>query len=145
VRRKHLLTTVVIASYAFAVSAIAQSFDLPWWTVDGGGAMWTIGGTFEVSGTIGQPDANAVVMTGGVFQITGGFWASAGPTWARGDLDCDGFVNAFDIDPFVRCLVNGTPTPPCTDCTMGDIDQDGFVNAFDIDPFVRCIILQGCP
>jgi hypothetical protein len=62
-----------------------------------------------------------------------------------GDLNCDEAVNAFDIDPFVLCLVNGTPTAPCTDCLNGDIDQDGSVNAFDIDPFVRCIIHGGCP
>jgi len=62
----------------------------------------------------------------------------------RGDVDCDGSVNAFDIDPFVRCVVNGTPTPPCTDCLMADIDCDGSVNAFDIDPFVQCVINGTC-
>jgi len=62
-----------------------------------------------------------------------------------GDVNCDGFVNAFDIDPFVLCLVSGTPTPPCTDCLAADINGDTFVNAFDIDPFVACIIGGGCP
>lgn len=63
----------------------------------------------------------------------------------KGDMNCDGLVNAFDIDPFVKCLISGTPTPPCTDCKNGDINGDNAVNAFDIDPFVQCIIHGGCP
>ena len=62
-----------------------------------------------------------------------------------GDTNCNGVVNAFDIDPFVKCLISGTPTAPCTDCAAADVNQDGAVNAFDIDPFVQCIIHQGCP
>jgi hypothetical protein len=62
-----------------------------------------------------------------------------------GDVDCDGFVNTFDIDPFVGCIISGTPTPPCTTCDMADVDKDGLVNVFDIDPFVQCIINNGCP
>jgi len=60
-----------------------------------------------------------------------------------GDLNCDGQVNAFDIDPFVLVL---TPTPPnypeyyavypgC-DALLADVNGDGLLNAFDIDPFV---------
>jgi len=62
-----------------------------------------------------------------------------------GDMDCDGFVNPFDIDPFVQCLIYGTPTAPCTTCDMGDVDNDGLMNVFDIDPFVQCVIHNGCP
>lgn len=35
--------------------------------------MRSTGGEFELSGTIGQPDAGK--MSGGDFTLTGGFWA----------------------------------------------------------------------
>ncbi len=60
-----------------------------------------------------------------------------------GDVNCDGLVNAFDIDPFVKCMVFQAPTAPCTDCDMADFNMDGLVNAFDIDPFVQCVINGG--
>jgi len=53
--------------------AYAQDYTIDWYTVDGGGEMASTGGDFELSGTIGQPDAG--VMTGGDFELVGGFWA----------------------------------------------------------------------
>jgi hypothetical protein len=61
-----------------------------------------------------------------------------------GDLNCDGSIDVFDIDPFVLALA--TPEayvaayPDC-DYMLADINGDGAVNAFDIDPFV--ILLTG--
>ena len=76
----------------------AGSFDLSWFTIDGGGAMFTSGGPFELSGTIGQPDAG-VPMTGGTFELVGGFWAGAGdaPLPCVGDLDGNGTINQSDL------------------------------------------------
>ncbi len=53
--------------------APAQSFSLPWHTINGGGGTST-GGLYTITGTIGQPDAGGP-MTGGLFSLTGGFWA----------------------------------------------------------------------
>ena len=50
----------------------AQSYAIPWWTVDGGGGT-SSGGGYTLSGTIGQPDAG--VMGGGGYTLTGGFWS----------------------------------------------------------------------
>jgi hypothetical protein len=36
--------------------------------------VFTAGGSFELSGTIGQPDAGT--MTGGIYGVNGGFWAA---------------------------------------------------------------------
>jgi hypothetical protein len=47
-------------------------YELSWWTVDGGGQMYSIGGGYELGGTIGQPDAG--VLTGGGYTLGGGFW-----------------------------------------------------------------------
>jgi hypothetical protein len=61
-----------------------------------------------------------------------------------GDLNCDGAVNAFDIDPFVLALTDPTgyaaAFPGCI-ILNADCNGDGLVNAFDIDPFV--LILTG--
>src|SRR5436305_1783869 len=49
----------------------AQSYDISWYKIAGGGGTST-GGTYTVSGTIGQPDAGT--MLGGAYSLTGGFW-----------------------------------------------------------------------
>ena len=51
----------------------AQSYSVDWYKVAGGGGTST-GGTYEVSGTIGQHDASGA-MSGGNYSVTGGFWA----------------------------------------------------------------------
>jgi hypothetical protein len=50
----------------------AQSYSIDWFKVAGGGGTST-GGTYQVSGTIGQHDAGAV--SGGNYALTGGFWS----------------------------------------------------------------------
>jgi len=51
----------------------AQSYSIDWYKVSGGGGTST-GGTYAVSGTIGQADASGA-MSGGNYSVTGGFWA----------------------------------------------------------------------
>jgi outer membrane protein assembly factor BamB len=60
----------------------------------------------------------------------------------RGDLNCDGELNAFDIDPFVLALTDPASYAgmyPACDEMYADINADGVVNAFDIDPFVALL------
>ena len=69
-----MLTLLALATLIFQpATAPAQSYSIDWYTIDGGGGTST-GGTFSVSGTIGQPDAGGP-MTGGNYTLTGGFWA----------------------------------------------------------------------
>jgi hypothetical protein len=56
-----------------ATSAQTQ-YTIDWFTIDSGGGT-SSGGGFEVSGTIGQPDAGT--LSGGGFVLEGGFWAGA--------------------------------------------------------------------
>ena len=71
----HLKRTLpTIGASLFAAAALAQSYSINWHTIDGGGGTST-GGVFAVSGTVGQPDANAQPMTNGTFSLTGGFWS----------------------------------------------------------------------
>jgi hypothetical protein len=69
----HLLTSLgfSIATICATTPAVGQ-YNLDWFTVDGGGASGLTGGSFALSGTIGQPDAG--VLTGGGFVLQGGFW-----------------------------------------------------------------------
>jgi hypothetical protein len=66
------------------------------------------------------------------------------PPFPPGDLNCDGAVNAFDIDPFVLALTDPAGYQAqyshC-DRMLADCNGDGEVNAFDIDPFV--LLLTG--
>lgn len=73
---------------------------------------------------------------------------SSGCPTRCGDMNCDGLVNNFDINPFVMALSDPSlyeaSFPDC-DLMNGDIDQNGLLNNFDINPFVECISLGGCP
>ena len=57
----------------FCFRANGQSYSIDWYKIAGGGGSST-GGTYSVSGTIGQHDAGGP-MTGGNYSLTGGFWA----------------------------------------------------------------------
>lgn len=115
--------SVTAAGLPFASSAHGSDFDLFWYTFDGGGAMWTTDRNFELSGTIGQPDAGAV-MTGGAFELTGGFWAAAGPAedTCPGDFDHDGDVDTSDLLHLLGCWGSA----------CGDIDGDGDTDTADL-------------
>ena len=49
-----------------------QSYNIDWYKIAGGGT--STGATYQVSGTIGQPDASGA-LTGGNYSVTGGFWS----------------------------------------------------------------------
>jgi hypothetical protein len=122
------------------------------------GASATVG--FQLDGARGrqwsfnQPAVNPSV----VLSIS----AAGNPNWRddnhdgvpdecqglRADLNCDGAVNALDIDPFVLALVDpagyAAAYPGCT-VLNADINRDGKANPFDIDPFVECMVNHGCP
>ena len=61
------LATALLLSAAASVSA--QSYNIDWFTIDGGGGT-SSGGAYSLSGTIGQPDAGA--MSGGAYTLIGG-------------------------------------------------------------------------
>ena len=53
--------------------SFAQQYSIDWYKIAGGGGTST-GGTYQVRGTIGQPDAGGA-MSGGNYSVTGGFWS----------------------------------------------------------------------
>ncbi len=105
-------------------SVMGQEFELSRHTIDGGGVIQSTGGEFELSGTIGQPDAG--VLTGGGFQLTGGFWFEVAPT----DCNEDGTVDLFDHASFSGCLTGPDAEFP-GGCECFDVDRTGVIDLRD--------------
>jgi hypothetical protein len=72
--RRLVLPAVFFIFYStFCLAAPGQSYSVDWYKISGGGGIST-GGTYQVSGTIGQPDAGGT-LSGGQYSVTGGFWS----------------------------------------------------------------------
>ena len=101
------------------------------------GQTWTtstIGpGTVAVDELVWKDDRTLLAATHG----RGLYLGEVGPF--AGDLNCDGSIDAFDIEPFILALFEPATYevlfPDC-DITLGDLNRDGEVNAFDIEPFL---------
>jgi hypothetical protein len=123
-----VIVGVLSVSITAAVAQLAApaDFDHSWNTVDGGGGSST-GGEFSINGTIGQPDAG-VALTGGDFELVGGFWpgtieqATTCPTDIFGD---DGLVNIDDLLLVISDWGRGVGAP-------GDVDHNGSVDIDDL-------------
>ena len=74
--RLYSLRTAIGLLFLTLIAPTARAqFTIDWFTVDGGGVMNVTGGTFTLSGTVGQPDAGT--LGGG--SLVGGFWAVLAP------------------------------------------------------------------
>lgn len=86
--KQYLVTVLLISAISYAQSggnyAITKS------TIDNGGGI-SSGGSFVITGALGQVDASAEI-TGGSYVLTGGFWAQK--TIPKPDaMFSDGFEN----------------------------------------------------
>jgi len=68
---KVLLLTLFVLLSLTASSQSADSYELTWSTIDGGGGK-SAGGDYILTGTIGQPDTDW--SSGGDYELLGGFW-----------------------------------------------------------------------
>ena len=121
-----LLLLMLTVSYA-AGAGDPPAFEIPWHTVDGGGGT-SEGGQFSVAGTIGQHDAG--VMSGGEFELSGGFWAASTVIQLPGDCEPDGDVDVDDYACFFACVL-GPGQGLLPDCEPFDLDDDGDVTVGD--------------
>lgn len=133
------INIVLFLTFVFTTLSVAaaQSFDVSWYTIDGGGATFSTGGAFQLGGTIGQFDAGPTPMTGGAFTLTGGFWPGAGDVCPLlGDMNADGQRDGFDVQNFVNCLLGvGGGSCPCA-----DLDGSGTLNNVDAAQFVQMLL-----
>lgn len=133
-RDKPIKLTLGIIALVATARVAANDFSLDWWSIDGGGFVWTTGGSYELGGTVGQPDAGA--MTGGEFELTGGFWSGAVGAGQPLPGDCNGdrVVDLVDFRDFSDCLLGpGGGLGP--DCDCFDLDQNGDVTLADFADF----------
>ena len=134
--------TFMLSLLSFStIAAVAMAqYDLSWSTIDGGGASST-GGSYLLTGTIGQADAQTPpVMSGGSYELTGGFWPVTQVCYCPGDLTGDGTKNGRDVQLFVSCLLSGGS------CSCADIDLANGVNINDVPVFVNDLLAGvGCP
>lgn len=128
ISHRHMSTRIPLALLSplmLSVAAIA-SYSVDWHTIDGGGGLLT-GGSFAVTGTIGQHDAGAT-LTVGAFSITGGFWAGVSTVPAcAGDTNGDGLVNGADLSVLLSQF--GQTVSPGSGA---DFNNSGSVNGADL-------------
>lgn len=144
--RKLTRVGVLLSALCLGLLAYAQSretdqatgppdYDLSWFTIDGGGVMFSTSrdGEHELSGTIGQPDASGPMAgpAGPGYELTGGFWYAQVP----GDCVVDGVVNLFDYDVFEACLSGPGGGRVSSECGCYDLDGDNDVDLSDFDLF----------
>ena len=138
---QRLIATAVLSAATVVLAQSGGGYDLTWSTIDGGGAMSSTGGTYALSGTIGQPDAQvSPVMSGGAFELTGGFWPVANVCYCLGDMNGDGKKNGADVQKFIGCILAGG------DCACADVDQGSGPTLADVTPFVNALLAgASCP
>lgn len=81
-----VLLTISVSGTSVALGQSGGGYDLTWSTIDSGGAMFSLGGSYELGGTIGQPDAGA--LSGGKYELGGGFWFGETGTPCVAAFDC---------------------------------------------------------
>ena len=70
-----VLGLVTLWAMVGIVNAAPAQYEMDWWTVDGGGGTLS-GGTYSLSGTVGQADVGPA-MEGGPYRLVAGYWYGA--------------------------------------------------------------------
>ena len=110
-----LLIIAVLMPTAFA----SAEYSIPWYTIDGGGGA-SSGGPYQVTGTIGQPDAG--YHDGGQYELLGGFW-TGGPL-------C--IVNLEHFATFASYWLDGPCDASNNWCGGADLNQQNDVTIVDL-------------
>ena len=118
-------SAALLLSLMFAHAQSSGGYDLTWWTIDGGGVTFATGGSFELGGTAGQPDATRLnELAGGAFRLTGGFWFVS-CIITNGDADGNGCVDDADL---LLVLFNFG----ATGFNLADVNCDAVVDDADL-------------
>jgi len=122
----------IAAAFTDTVSSAGEpAVEINRFTIDGGGEMFSSGGGFELSGTIGQPDAG--VLSGGNFTLAGGFWFEEPPT----DCNSSGTVDLYDYSDLEACLSHPGDGLVAPSCACFDLNADQDVDLRDVGEFQR--------
>jgi hypothetical protein len=106
---------------------------------------WTIRAVPTQSATLNDCNSNGIpddcdIATGTSTDLNGN--GVPDECESTGDLNCDGAIDNFDINPFVLALTDPTGYqaryPNCSRMNA-DCNSDGVVDNFDINPFVALL------
>lgn len=124
---------VCVITMSFS-SALAQDFSIGWYGVDGGGGMFATdaGDLYVLGGTIGQPDAGsfAAPLTGGPYELVGGFWGVGFVLPCPADLDGDRQVALSDLTLLLGAFGACAGNPNYN--ASADISLDGCIDLLDL-------------
>ncbi len=133
-------------SYRVTLVYAGSTSDTDW----GSEGTLTIDNVYFTGVGFGDADSHTVTLT---FDNELETWGTSGSLtvdnlilelreFVVGDVNCDGSIDFFDIDPFVMAITDPTgyaaAYPDC-DLLSADCNGDGLVDFFDIDPFVGLI------
>ncbi len=99
--------TILAVLAAASPASLAQSggpYDLSWSTIDAGGDMEMTGGSFALSGSIGQFDAGPTIN--GRYGVEGGYWSvpMAGPSVGCNEADLAEPFGTLDFSDVIAFL-----------------------------------------
>lgn len=134
---------MLLTSVGIALAQTGGGYDLTWYTIDGGGHIFSNDAGYDLGGTIGQPDSGpeSGPLTGGSYSLVGGFWPAAAAVCAcPGDMNGDTKKNGKDVQMFVNCYVWGNG------CSCADVDGSGGVTPADLNAFIADLLAGAtCP
>lgn len=125
-----LVIHVVLMGLLLQVGVIKQ----PRYTIGSGGGTST-GGTYTLSGTIGEISASNQVLAGGAYTLRGGFWALPTAPDYTYDVNGDGFITPADA----VFVVNRIGQAPTGENAPADIDRDGDIDEDDANAVLALV------
>ncbi len=128
--RKLMMLMIALLLWGGANAQSGGGYDLSWWTIDGGGVTFATGGSFNLGGTIGQPDASNA-LTGGAFSLTGGFWFTPACIATNGDVDGNGCVDDADLLSVLFAFGSTGASPADVNCDAVVDDADLLIVLFN--------------
>jgi hypothetical protein len=123
--RRAIISASTIFILLFIITTVSAQYELSWYTIDSGGGQ-SSGGSYTLTGTIGQPDA--AWSSGGNYELLGGFWPG-GP------------ICFVDFHHFARFAELWLHTGAGLDA---DLDGSETVDYIDLDQFTD-LWLYSCP
>ncbi|MCI0397075.1 MAG: hypothetical protein L0332_00310 [Chloroflexi bacterium] len=117
IKRRTALAGALALVALFLVGAAAlgyggSGFELPWWTVDGGGGEAS-GAGYTLSGSAGQPDPGLASSASG-YSLQGGFWAMPGGTATPTPTGTPSPTATSTNTPTATATSTNTPTATAT-------------------------------
>jgi hypothetical protein len=97
-------------------------------------------GDFNDDG-LGDVVVGAPTWSSGSF-VPGAAYVFLGRATITCDMNCDGNVDAFDVEPFLQALSDPDEyhlDHPCCDRMAADCNSDGVIDSFDIECFIECL------